>query len=382
MNKKALNVVVINSDWRDIFRTRLYEMEEKLERDHLNAKVNNFFFFSWARVSYTQKTNAQYSSRHQRIIGPYFRPLYDFLAFFFVPYWVKKVGFKPDVVTTYDFGLLPAAWVTTKLHGGRVIMTINNMPSLYSATRRFKWARVPYSWMIERLFRGIPEKYFTINKAMKDYLISIGIPEEKIHVFAMNTIKRDMAYIEKSHKGRIRQKYGLKADDKIIMTVARVEAEKDYGRMIRCMAQLDDSYHFIALGRGSLMDDMKQLARELGIEKRVHFAGYVERDEIWDYYNDADIFLLLSKAEALGVVVWEAMYMHVPVIGSVAEGIIESAGEQNERGYILRDGEDAGEFKKYVAACITSGNKRDAMLAAARTYVEQQIANELTINDL
>ena len=382
MNNKSLNILLINYDWRDIYREKFYELEEKLERDRLNPKSNNFFIFSWAYQNYFLKSNDRFSTRHVGIIGPFFKPLYDLLSIFFVPYQVKKNNFKPDIITTYDFGSLPAAWLVSKFSGGRVIMTINNMPRVYSATRSFGGLKSIYSYLLEKLFYRLPEYYFTINQAMKDYLVRIGIPAERVKLFAMNTIKRDWQYLQAAQAGVIRQKYGLKPEEKIIITVARLEAEKDYPRMLRAFSRLDKNFHFISLGRGSLLDDLKRLAAELGVAERVHFAGFVERNEIWNYYRDADVFMLLSKAEALGVVFWEAMYMGVPAIGSTADGIIESIGQNNERGFVWQEGETDEKIKKDIDFCLTQSEQRTAMLARAKQYVEAQISNDTTINDI
>jgi len=382
MGNKPLNILLINYDWRDIYREKFYELEEKLERDRLNPKSNNFFIFSWAHQSYFLKSNNRFATRHQKIVGPFFKPLYDFLALFFVPYQVKKNNFKPDIITTYDFGSLPAAWLVSKFSGGRVIMTINNMPRVYSATRSFGGLKSIYSYLLEKLFYRLPEFYFTINQAMKDYLVSIGIPAEWVKLFSMNTIKRDWQYLQAAQAGVIRQKYGLKPEEKIIITVARLEAEKDYPRMLRAFSRLDKTFHFISLGRGSLLPELKKLAAELGVSERVHFAGFVERDEIWNYYRDADVFMLLSRAEALGVVFWEAMYMNVPAIGSTAEGIIESIGRNNERGFVWQAGETDEKIKKDIDFCLTPSEQRTAMLERAKQYVEAQIANDTTINDI
>jgi len=382
MSNKPLNILLINYDWRDIYREKFYELEEKLERDRLNPKSNNFFIFSWAYRSYFLKLNDRFVSRHQKIVGPFFKPLYDLLSLFFVPYYVKKFNFKPDIITTYDFGSLPAAWLVSKFSGGRVIMTINNMPRIYSAVRNFGGLKSIYSRLLEKLFYRLPEFYFTINQAMKDYLVALGIPPQRVKLFSMNTIKRDRQYLQASRAGLIRQKYGLKPEEKIIITVARLEAEKDYPRMLRAFSRLGKNFHFISLGRGSLLAELKKLAAELDVAERVHFAGFVERNEIWNYYRDADVFMLLSRAEALGVVFWEAMYMNVPSIGSIAEGIIESIGQNNERGFVWQTGETDEKIRKDVEFCLTPSEARTKMLARAKQYVEAQIANDTTINDI
>lgn len=381
MDKKPIKIFIINYDWRNVFRDRLFELEEKLERDRLEPKVNTFFLFSWGKSSYYQKTN-NFEAKHQKIFTPFFKPLYDLLTIFFAPYCIFKFKFRPDAIVVYDFGFLPAAWIVKLFFGGQLIMAINNMPKDYSAVRIGGKVKAMYSSLLEKLFHNLPEKYFTINQAMKSYLMGIGVPAERIHIFAMNTIERDMSWIRESQKMKIRSKYNMRPEQKIFLAVARLEAEKDYPRLLRIIAQLSDDYVLIILGQGSLLDELRILAQDLKIAHRVHFAGFVERKDIWDYYHDADIFILLSKVEALGVVFWEAMYMGVPAIGSTAPGIVENLGRHGERGLIIEPEEDIDSIKNKIKFMLAASDARTAMLARARQYVEKEIANKTTINDL
>lgn len=382
--KKPLNILVINCDWRDIFRDKFFEQEEKLERDCFNPKFNRFYFFSWAHVSYSLVINDRFQSRHQKIFGPYFKPLYEFLSIIYLLLYAKKTKVKFDIVTTYDFGLLPAAWLAAKLYGGQLVMTINNMPRIYSSTRKkFSGLKIFYSFLSEKFFYRLPQIYFTINQAMKNYLIGIGVPTGRIKVFAMNTINRDRRYIIASRAGVVREKYGIGLHEKIILSVARLEPEKNYQQMLSLFSQLENNFHFIALGQGSLANELKESSKKLGIEGRVHFAGFVERSDIWNYYHDADIFMLLSKAEALGVVFWEAMYMGVPVIGSPAEGIAESIGGDGERGFIFDDKkDDILSLKQKINFCVSTSQEKEIMIKKARQYVETQISNQTNINSI
>lgn len=380
-----MNVLLINCDWRNIFKNDPNELWEKLERDRLCPDANNFFIFSWAKESYVAEYK-NWKTIHKKTRFNWFKPWFDLVSIFSVPKALKEQMIKPDVVIVYDFGFLPAAKQIQKLYGSKIVMVINNMPRIYSATRKFGFFKAFYSWLLEKMFKGIPNEYFTINDAMKTYLLDLHIPGKHIHVFAMDTINRDRKFLEQSVKGKMRAKYNIPESAKVLMCVARLEAEKGYERLIPLFATLPTDYYLIILGQGSLRQKLEQLAESLGVKDRVIFAGFVQRSKIWDYYNDADIFTLLSRAEALGVVVWEAMYMRVPVLGSTAAGIIESTGSNGERGLILGENEGEKEFKEKIQKCIglTEDDKRnkDQMVEHAFIYVNEKIMNKLTLNDI
>lgn len=382
MNHKTISIFILNCDWRDRFGTSFVEFKDKLDRDRLGSEFNLFFVFSWARSSYF-KQDGRFVSRHQKTRLDVFRPLLDLFAVPTVFYYVWKHKIKSDVWLCYDFGFVPTLWLLSRVFGGKLVMCLNNQPRIYSRTRKFGQVKAAYSWLVEKLFSGLVDHFFTINETMRTYIKGLGIKDERIAVFAMNTIDRDAEFIKQIKKGAVRARYNIPATQKIIITVARLEAEKNYPRLLELFATLGDDYTLIALGRGSLLAQLQEQCRQLKIADRVIFTGFVHRDEIWNYYADADVFVLISKAEALGVVFWEAMYMNVPVVGSDVEGIVETIGQNGERGRIWTENLGQDGFQKIIHEVIDRANpKTEAMLVAARQFVEQQIANNLIINDL
>lgn len=372
---------MINYDWRDIFCTSFVELHEKLERDQLGPDLNDFFFFSWANVSYSS-LSGRFKTIHRKTRLYSLKPLLDLWTLILVPITVKQLGLKPDAWMTYDFGMLPALWLAKMIFGGKIVLCVSNQPRINSKVRHFGGMKALYYWVSEKLWWRLADHFFTINENMKTYLQNIGIPENSITVFYVNTIDRDLEFIGKTQKGMVRAKYSIPDDTKIILTVARLEVEKDYPRLLELFAGLGSGYILIALGRGSLLESLKRKVESLKIGGIVIFPGYVHRKEIWNFYADADILVLLSKAEALGLVFWEAMHMNVPVIGSTADGIVETIGSDGDRGRIWR-GEDGQEgFNERVKFCLTPSVERDAMLRRASEFVAKQRQNKVTFNDL
>lgn len=382
MNKKPIHILIVNCDWRNIFETGFDELYKKLERDHLLPESNSFFFISWSDAGYVKRRDERFASVHIKTRWRFFRPFLDLMSIVLVPYYVWKYDLRPDAVIVYDLGFVLPARIVKFLRGSKVILCLTNMPELYSKTRHFGRIKSWYSFILERLFVRMIDVGYTLNNTMKRYMTSIGLPERKIVIFASDTINRDMAHIKTSKKGTVRKKYVIPDSSKIILSIGRLEAEKGLPRLLDIFSELDPTFTFIILGQGSLRESLVAQAKELGIAERVIFAGFVDRTEIWDYYNDADLFILLSNVEALGLVFWEAMYMGVPAIGSTAEGIVESLGSHGEQGLIVGPDENIDSIKKKIDSMLTGSRWRDIMLAQAKQYVEQRIANDVNINNL
>jgi glycosyltransferase involved in cell wall biosynthesis len=77
------------------------------------------------------------------------------------------------------------------------------------------------------------------------------------------------------------------------------------------------------LGDGPQRRELEMLAWELGIAEQVRFEGSVSEERIIEAMQEADVFVLASHAEPLGVVYMEAMSMEVATIGTAAGGVEE-----------------------------------------------------------
>ncbi len=77
------------------------------------------------------------------------------------------------------------------------------------------------------------------------------------------------------------------------------------------------------LGDGRYKEQMKCLAKELNVERNIHFHGNVPADEVKRQLQASDVFLLVSKTEGLPRAMIEAMAQGMPCIGSNVGGIPE-----------------------------------------------------------
>ncbi len=382
MNHKPLNILVINCDWRNLFETDFDELLKKMDRCLMHTELNNFFFFSWSDKSYEKRNGERFFSVHKKTVWKKFRPMFDFFSIFSLPLTLKKHPFRPDIILVYDLGFLPAAKAVKKRFGGKIVLCLINRPEELARTRKFALVKAWYSLLGEKFFIHSADIVYTINSSMKRYIESLGFPSERIKIFSCDTIRRDIPFIENSVRGTIRRQYGISPEKKIILSVGRLEAEKDFPRLFEILSRLDEKYLLIILGNGSLLSEFQKSVKELGIEKRVIFAGLAERKDLWNYYLDADVFMLLSLSEALGLVFWEAMYMGLPVIGSMATGILETIGSDEERGFLVGEKDDILSITEKIDLCIAGGEKIEEMKKRAREYVEVQMKNTLSINDI
>ncbi len=103
----------------------------------------------------------------------------------------------------------------------------------------------------------------------------------------------------------------------LISSLGRFVPRKGFDVVIHAVAKMDDAYLWI-LGDGEQAANLRALARSLGVENRVRFAGW--QADPRPYLAASDVFAMASSHEPLGNVVLEAWAQRVPVVSTRAEG--------------------------------------------------------------
>ncbi|UQP02427.1 glycosyltransferase [Burkholderia multivorans] len=109
------------------------------------------------------------------------------------------------------------------------------------------------------------------------------------------------------------------ADAPYIVSVARLdELQKDHRTLLRAYAQLlernDVREHLVLAGDGAHRAELQQLAVELGVGDRVHFAGQLDNPH--PLMSRASIFVLSSKNEGMPMALIEAVALGKAIVST------------------------------------------------------------------
>mgnify|MGYP006291698513 FL=1 len=135
-------------------------------------------------------------------------------------------------------------------------------------------------------------------------------------------------------------RYGLKPEQPVILTVARLDTSeryKGYDPILRALPkilQVIPNACYVLVGKGKDRSRIEALVQELGVESHTILAGFVPDEEIRDYYNLCDIFAMPSKGEGFGIVYLEALACGKPVLGGNQDGAIDALC-QGELGLLI-----------------------------------------------
>ncbi|MDM8557011.1 glycosyltransferase family 4 protein [Desulfococcaceae bacterium HSG7] len=127
-----------------------------------------------------------------------------------------------------------------------------------------------------------------------------------------------------------------------IVCVGRLVPAKGQHILLDAFGQLQKrgvKAHLTYVGDGEDRDSLEQAAQNMGISASVTFTGAVGQNDVHQYYDRADMFVLASFAEGVPVVLMEAMAKEIVAVSTSITGIPELI--DNERDGILVPASDA-----------------------------------------
>ncbi len=142
--------------------------------------------------------------------------------------------------------------------------------------------------------------------------------------------------ISREEKLLLRDKLGYGRDEKLLVYVAEMNANKNQSMLIRAVKKLSETRSDVRLliaGADNFKGEYPRLAKELGVDGNVDFLGH--REDINDLLHASDIAVGSSVREGLPVNVMEALACGLPVVLSDNRGH-RVLGVDGENGYVVK----------------------------------------------
>jgi 1,2-diacylglycerol 3-alpha-glucosyltransferase len=150
------------------------------------------------------------------------------------------------------------------------------------------------------------------------------------------------------------------ADERVLLTVGRLEGYKRVDRVVGALRALPDPYTLTILGDGPARNSLQTLVAQSGLAQRVRLPGYVSSDELRGWYAVADAYLALSEDESFGMTVLEAAAAGAPVVASDIPAHREVVGYlPQERVHLVDATADDAELAAVIEATVALGRSSD-----------------------
>jgi glycosyltransferase involved in cell wall biosynthesis len=162
-----------------------------------------------------------------------------------------------------------------------------------------------------------------------------------------------------------------------LLTVGRFETEKNPLLLVRALAELDrerpGQLRLTWVGRGPLEDEVRRLAKSLGVAERIEFLSYVAfGPDLLALYRRAHAFIHVSFSEGVPKVLLEALACSTPIVATDVGGV-RAALADGEAGLLV----PPDDLEALVAA--TRRILDDAELRARLVTRGLELAEELTL---
>ncbi len=112
----------------------------------------------------------------------------------------------------------------------------------------------------------------------------------------------------------------------LLVSWGRLEYEKGFQTLIGAVARLlgrRPTLRCAIVGRGTYSEELRGVARGLGVEGAVQFAGFVSDEELVRLLNEATCAVIPSLYEPFGIVALEAVSAGAPLIAAESGGLRE-----------------------------------------------------------
>ncbi len=158
-----------------------------------------------------------------------------------------------------------------------------------------------------------------------------------------------------------------------VLFAGRVVKPKGLGVLIRAARAVDAE--LVVCGDGMQLAAMRRLARRLGMERRVHFRGWLDPDQLAQELADASVVTIPSLwPEPFGLVGIEALAAGRPVIASLTGGIPDWL-EDGVTGVGVRPGDVHG-LARALDALLADPGRQQEIGAAGREMVAARFSPE------
>lgn len=176
---------------------------------------------------------------------------------------------------------------------------------------------------VRYLYNRCVDGVIAISEAIAGVLRDAGVNSRRIRVIYLGIDGERFAHAG-SRRPALRDAWGVGPDDLVVITAAVLVPRKGHAVLLDALARLRAdgvALHWVICGDGPSRADIESRVSERGLRKHVTFTGFSSAVET--LLPGADVFVLPSLHEGLGIAAMEAMAAELPVIASRVGGLPE-----------------------------------------------------------
>ena len=227
------------------------------------------------------------------------------------------------------------------------------------------------------------DRFTPVGYSTKNILTAVDrIPENKISVVHIGLPKEKFTYSSEGRK-KIRDEFGIMDSEILIGTVSRLVEFKGHTFLLQAFKNAsaqNPNLKLLIIGEGELEYHLRNLSKELQLEKKVFFAGH--RKDIPDMLSAFDIFAQTSidnGGETFPVSILEAISVGLPIIASDVGDIKYLV--RNENGILLQP-ENVSQISESFIKLSSDRSLIEKYKSASRKLFEKEFTIDRMVNKI
>jgi len=267
----------------------------------------------------------------------------------------------------YDLLFLPAA--NRRLTGRApcpTIGTVHDLASLHIKNKYNFSHKIFNEIMLPKLIHGL-DQIITVSQFSKDDIVHFAhVPENRITVIHLAADKNTFSPVKnrKASAVRVSEKYGFSAP--YILYISRLEHPgKNHVTLIKAFEKFRNEhpapFRLVLPGPDKeRAEEIHHAAEQSPYSADIVFPGFIDAQDLPDFYRGAELFVLPSYFEGFGLPVLESMACGTPVITSTSASLPEVSGPHTPH----FDPDDSEVMKNSMLQAIGNEDNREALSAA------------------
>ncbi len=240
---------------------------------------------------------------------------------------VKKENI--DVITQHDGHLeygIPA-YIISRITHRKCLIRVNEdtlIPLIFflKSSNFPLLTRDSFQKIISSTYRAIERIFFTrvdwiVTHGPMDYE-KIKLCTNKITFVPLWVDIRKFKRFNNEAIARLKEKYAIPQDVKILLFVGRLHPEKGIPTLLNAMKRVQEANTLLLMiySFSAYKMEYENISERLGISKRIRFVGYIPHGELPNFYNIADVCVLPSIREQWSNTIMESMACETPIIAT------------------------------------------------------------------
>ena len=164
-----------------------------------------------------------------------------------------------------------------------------------------------------------------------------------------------------------------------IVFAGRFMAQKNPLQLVQTLDGLKQfQWQCVMIGDGPLMQDVRRAVAESDLENRFQFTGWIDPQDVLNWFDRSDILFMPSRSEGLPVVGVQALAKGLAIIASQVGGFVDLV-DHDKNGYLIQQ-EDIAKFSTSLLGLLSDSNRllsfRNASLEKAKRFEINQVVKE------